>query len=325
MSATRRVWVTVFPGFQSLDAFGPIEVFAGANQALERRLGSPGYTVELVAPVAGPVRSSSGVEVVAARGFGPVRAEIDLLLVAGGVGTREAATSLEVSRFVGRAAARARRVASVCTGAYLLAEAGLLDGRRATTHWAQLDHFAARFPEVDVERNAIYVQDGQVSTSAGVTSGIDLALALVAEDYGRKLSLMVARYLVMFMHRPGGQAQFSEPLRLQSSLDDRLADLQAFVLEHLDEPLDVETLARRAGMSPRHFARVFRERSGITPGAYVEQMRIETARGLLEQTELDVQAVADSAGFGSVATLRRAFARRLKVSPSAYRTRFRAV
>jgi transcriptional regulator GlxA family with amidase domain len=213
-------------------------------------------------------------------------------------------------------------VASVCSGAFILAAAGLLDGRRATTHWSGCDLLARLFPAVTVERDPIFVRDGNVWTSAGITAGIDLALALVEADHGRELALDVSRWLVMFVQRPGGQSQFSAQLAAQVAERDPLRDLQAWIGEHPDAELTVEALADRVAMSPRHFARVFREEVGETPARYVEAVRVEAARRLLERTGRSVDDVASACGFGTAETLQRAFRRRLGVSPGAYRRHF---
>jgi transcriptional regulator GlxA family with amidase domain len=307
----RRVAIVVFEDGQSLDAVGPYEVLAGA-----------GYHVELVAMRRGPVRQSSGLALVAARGLGELRGELDTLIVAGGAGTRRAAEDPALVRAVARAARRARRVASVCTGAFVLAAAGRLDGRRATTHWRYCDQLAAAFPSVAVERDPIFVRDGEVWTSAGVTAGIDLALALVEEDLGREVAMKIARELVVFVRRAGGQSQFSAQLAVQAAERAPLRELQAWIVEHPDADLDVPAMARRAGLSVRHFTRVFRAEVGIAPAAYVERVRVETARRLLETTGMSIDRVAESAGFTIPESLRRAFARRVGLSPREYRARF---
>jgi transcriptional regulator GlxA family with amidase domain len=224
--------------------------------------------------------------------------------------------------FVARCASRARRVAGVCSGAFLLAEAGLLAGRRATTHWASCSQLARRYPDVRVEPDRIFVRDGAVYTSAGVTAGMDLALALLEDDQGRDLALAVARRLVVFLRRPGGQSQFSAQLAAQLAERPALRDLQLWIQEHPDEPHTVESLARRVGMSPRHFARVFALELRVTPARYVEQVRVEAARRRLEDGGGRVEQVAEGCGFGSPETMRRAFLRTLRVSPSEYRRRF---
>ncbi len=221
-------------------------------------------------------------------------------------------------------AERSRRVASVCTGAFVLAAAGLLDGRRATTHWGWCDELQRRHPAVTVERDPIFVVDGALRTSAGVTAGMDLALALVEEDLGPRVALDVARWLVVFVKRPGGQAQFSAQLAAQAADRAPLRDLQAWMADHLDADLSVPALAARACMSERHFARAFKAETGMTPAAHVEALRVERARLALEAGATPIDAVARRCGFGTVETLRRAFARRLGVSPSAYRNRFAA-
>jgi transcriptional regulator GlxA family with amidase domain len=223
---------------------------------------------------------------------------------------------------VGAQAGRARRVASVCTGAFLLAEAGLLDGRRATTHWYACDELARRYPAITVDPEPIYVRDGDVATSAGVTAGMDLALALVEEDLGRDTALTVARWLVLFLRRAGNQAQFSSQLAAQVADRDALCELRAWIADHPGEDLSVETLAARVALSPRHFARAFREEVGVTPGRYVERVRLEAARRRLEESGDPIGAVAAACGFGTPETMRRAFLRALGVGPAEYRRRF---
>jgi len=306
-----------------LDVAGPYEVFAGAAQ-IQRERGARDEGYEVCVAGAGPVlRGSTGLRLVpdlAVEDLPP----LDTLVVAGGVGAREAAGRPEVVKAVARAARRARRVTSVCTGSFVLAAAGLLDGRRATTHWAFCDEMARLFPRVQVQRDPIYVRDGSVWTSAGVTAGIDLALALVEDDLGREVAALLARYLVVFVRRAGGQSQFSTQLAAQAAERAPLRELQAWIAEHPAAALDVPAMARRAGMSVRHFARVFRAEIGCAPAAYVERVRVETARRLLETSAASVERVAASAGFGNPESLRRAFARRVHLSPREYRARFGA-
>lgn len=319
----RRIAIIAFEDGQALDAVGPYEVFAGAREAqARRRARDPGYAVEVIAAKRGPVRQSSGIELVAARGLGELRGRIDTLIVAGGTGARRAAADPELVRAVAVVARRARRVASVCTGAFVLAAAGLLDGRRATTHWAQCDALAAAYPKVIVERDPIFVRDGDLWTSAGVTAGIDLALAIVEQDLGRELAMLIARWLVVFVRRAGGQSQFSAQLAVQAAERAPIRDLQAWIVEHPDAALDVPAMARRAAMSVRHFTRVFRAEVGLAPAAYVERVRVETARRLLESTGMSIDRVAEAAGFTIPESLRRAFARRVGLSPREYRARF---
>jgi transcriptional regulator GlxA family with amidase domain len=314
----RRVVILAFPGVQTLDVLGPAEVFTTAASIA----GPDGYTVELVASEPGPLRSSS-VSLHPDQTLGDCRGPIDTLLVAGGVGVPRAVRDERLIAWLARAAARSRRVASVCTGAFLLARAGLLDGRSATTHWAGCDELARRHPEVRVEPEPIFVRDGNVITSAGVTAGMDLALALVEEDLGRELALETARWLVLFLKRPGGQAQFSAQLAAQIAEREPLRELQEWIPDHLGADLSVPALARRACMSERNFARAFRRETGQTPAAYVEAARVERARIALETGELPVETIARQAGFGTVETMRRAFRRRVGVNPTSYRDRFR--
>jgi transcriptional regulator GlxA family with amidase domain len=313
----RRVVILAYPGVQTLDAIGPAEVFSTATA-----IAGDGYEVEVVAPEAGPLATSS-VSICADRSLADCRGAIDTLLVAGGSGSRAARDDDALIAWLRGAADRSRRVTSVCTGALLLARAGLLDGRRATTHWAWCGHLAGEHPAISVEPEPIFVRDGHVATSAGVTAGMDLALALVEEDLGPDAALGVARWLVLFLRRPGGQAQFSAQLAAQTAERAPLRHLQSWIPDHLGENLTVPALARRAAMSERNFARAFRRETGVTPAAYVEAARVERARIALESGDLPVDAVARQVGFGTVETLRRAFRRRVGVSPADYRNRFR--
>ena len=313
----RRVVIAVFPRVQTLDVTGPAEVFRAASL-----IHPPGYEVTVAAAEAGPLPTST-VSLVPDARLDACDWRIDTLIVAGGTGTRRAEEDPGLIDWIAGAAKRSRRVASVCTGAFLLARAGLLDGRRATTHWVACSDLAARYPAVLLERDPIFVRDGDVWTSAGVTAGMDLALALVEEDLGRDVALEVARHLVVFLQRPGGQAQFSAQLAAQTADRAPLRELQAWIPDHLDEDLSVPALARRTCMSERNFARAFRRETGRTPGVYVEAARIERARIALETAELPIEAIARQAGFGTVETMRRAFRRQVGVSPIEYRTRFR--
>jgi transcriptional regulator GlxA family with amidase domain len=315
----RRIVIVAYEGVQILDVTGPAEVFSAASRlAPDRR-----YTVEIVAPGGGAVRSSGGVRLEADRSTAACRGAIDTLVVAGGVGALDAAADASLVRWITAAAGRSRRVASVCTGAFVLAATGLLDGRRATTHWASCQALARRHPAVEVEPDSIYVRDSDLWTSAGVTTGMDLALAMVEEDLGHEAALEVARWLVIFVQRPGGQSQFSSHLSAQRAEREPLRELQSWIADHLDEDLRVEALAERVHMSPRNFARAFRREVGLTPGAYVEAVRIERAKQRLERGTAPVESVARDCGFGSAETMRRAFGRRVGVAPAAYRARFR--
>lgn len=318
MPRPRRVVFVVFPDVQSLDVTGPSEVFSQVNRALPEHE----YSLELVAAAESPIAASSGLRLIPDGSLEACRGPIDTLVVAGGAGVRAAAEDERLISWLRLAARRSRRVTSVCTGAFLLARAGLLDGRRATTHWAACGALARIHPSVQVHPDPIFVRDGNVYTSAGVTAGIDLALALVEEDLGRRLVLDVARNLVLFVRRPGGQAQFSASLAGQAASRPGIRELQDWITDSLEADLSVTALADRAFMSPRNFARVFVREVGVTPAAYVESVRVERARTLLETTDLQVEQVARRCGFGTVETLRRAFGRRVGVSPGDYRERF---
>jgi transcriptional regulator GlxA family with amidase domain len=318
--ASRRIVVIAYPGVQALDVVGPVEVFSAAN----RMSGEDHYDVSVAAPAQGPVRSMSGLALGADRRIGALRAAFDTLVVAGGDGTADALRDRSLIDAIRRLAGRARRVTSVCSGAFLLAEAGLLDGRRATTHWSVCDLLARLYPTVDVDPEPIFVRDGHVYTSAGVTAGMDLALALVEDDLGREVALAVARRLVLFLRRPGNQAQFSAQLAAQLAQRDDVRDVQRWIADHPEDDLSVAALATRARMSERSFARWFAHEVGVTPGRYVEQVRVEAARRLLEETDDPVARIARSSGFGAPETMRRAFMRALRIGPTEYRRRFHA-
>lgn len=320
----RRIVVLAFEGVQSLDVIGPAEVFASASRLAEVAGRERPYEVEVVTAGGATVRSSGGIQIAPDRSTGGCRGAIDTLIVAGGVGAREAANDAALLRWTKRAAERSRRVSSVCVGAFILAAAGLLDGRRATTHWASCADLGQLHPEVEVEPDSIFVRDGALWTSAGVTAGMDLALAMVEDDLGQEAALEVARWLVIFVQRPGGQSQFSSHLSAQRAEREPLRELQAWIADHLDADLRVEALADRTHMSPRNFARAFRREVGLTPGAYVEAVRIERAKQRLERGAEPVEQVARACGFGTAETMRRTFLRLVRTSPTEYRRRFRA-
>ena len=319
----RQIAILAFPEVQSLDVTGPLEVFAGAHKLIEAtgRV-DRGYEVRIVSPSGAPLRTSSGLQIVPHAGFEQMSVPLDTLIVAGGHGSRALSADPAALAWIAKASKRARRTASVCTGAFPLAAAGLLDGRRATTHWAAARRLARLYPTVQVDPEPIFLRDGDIWTSAGVTAGMDLALALVEEDLDREAALAIARQLVLFLRRPGNQSQFSATLASQEPLRDPLREVRRHILENLAEDLSVEELAVRAHMSPRHFARSFRAETGVTPARYVESVRLEAARRALEDTSLSVAAVAQTCGFGTPETLRRAFLRSLGVGPAEYRRRF---
>jgi transcriptional regulator GlxA family with amidase domain len=313
----RRIVLVSFPDVLGLDLVGPAEVFSTAAQMRDGY-----YSVEVVSTSHGH-STSSGIGLVPVSGLPADGAEVDTVVVPGGVGTIDAASDAELVGWLSDQAPKARRVASVCTGAALLARAGLLDGKRATTHWAHCDRLARRHPEVEVVRDPIFVRDGSVYTSAGVTAGMDLALAMVEEDLGREIALEVARWHVMFLKRPGGQSQFSATLAGQLAERGALRELQEWMADNLDADLSVPELARRAHMSERNFARVFQREVGTTPARYVESLRLERARIELSDGGRPVESVARKCGFGTAATMRRVFERRLRIRPTDYRARFR--
>jgi transcriptional regulator GlxA family with amidase domain len=313
-----------FPGAQVLDITGPMEIFKGANDVLARNGLSDrvAYRLALATHEGGLFETTSGIRLAADGSLAEMTQPIDTLLISGGDGVREAIRDKALIRFIQQASKKARRVASVCSGAFLLAEAGLLDGRRATAHWRSLDLLAKNFPKVTVDRDALYVRDGKFSSSAGVTAGMDLALALVAEDCGQRVALEVAKDKVLFMIRSGGQSQFSTHLLAESAESDRLCMVMSWALENLHTEITVEVLANRAAMSPRNFARTFVREIGATPAQFIERARIDAARRKLENSKKAVDAVATDCGFGNAERMRRAFHRQLGIAPNAYRERF---
>ena len=316
--APRAVEVVVFPGVQLLDVAGPLQVFATANDLAPE--GVALYATSVVAATPGVVSASSGLGLLAAGLPADVQ-PVDTLIIPGGSGVYAVAEDAQMIGWTRNRANQARRVASVCTGAFVLAETGLLEGRRAVTHWARCDAFARRFPEIHLERDPIFIEDGPIWTSAGVTAGIDLALALVEADCGRAHALAVARHLVMFLKRPGGQAQFSTALALQQG-DERFDLLHAWIAGNLAKPLTVGSLAEQTGMSERSFLRHYRRATGVTPAQAVERLRVEAARQALAETRLPIKRIASRCGFGSEETMRRSFRRVLATGPQDYRARF---
>ena len=320
-----RILFVTYPGGQHLDLAGPYEIFARASRVLRdegRR--HPGYSLAIVASQPGPLIASSGFRFLPDLTPREVRGPIDTLLVTGGIGVDRALEDRPLLSWLRRAAPRVRRLGSVCTGAFLLAEAGLLDGKRVATHWLKARALQTRYPLLKVEDDPIYLRDGKIVTSAGVTAGMDLALALIEEDLGAEVALKVARAMVFFLRRPGDQSQYSAPLRLQETAVPTVRDLIAWALEHPDADLSVPALARKVSTSPRNLARIFRRELGQSPAHAIEQLRVEAAQRGLCESRGSLDEVAARAGFGSAEVMRRAFLRLAHLTPSAYRERFGA-
>jgi transcriptional regulator GlxA family with amidase domain len=320
----RPVVIVAYPGLQSLDAVGPYEVFAGATRVAQMLGRTGGYVVTLVSSDGQPVRAESGVGLCTVPLPDP-SGRIDTLVIPGGDQARAGRADAALMSWIAAVAPRCRRVATVCTGTFLAAEAGLLDGRRVTTHWARAQQLAAEFPSLHVDPDPIYIRDGKFWTSAGVTAGIDLALALVQDDMGTEVAQTVARWLVMFLHRPGGQTQFASPVWMPRAERSTVRAVQTVVEAAPSGDHRVPALASAAAMSVRHFTRVFVAEVGETPGRFVERVRLEAARRDLETTNDTLDVIAVHCGFGTAETLRRVFQRRLNVAPDSYRRRFRVV
>lgn len=324
----RRIGIFVYDGMIALDAIGPADVFGLAN-ILSRRedpAAGPNYDVCLIGLRRGPIRTSTGFRMTADLSLRDANSAVDTLVIPGVYELRDVEAILaipDVNAWLRRSARQSRRVASICTGSLLLAKLGLLRGRRATTHWAFCEHLRANFPAVHVEPDSLWTKDGKIYTSAGVTAGMDLALALVEEDLGRRFALELARMLVMFLKRPGGQSQFSSELISQIASPDRLEDLVEWIREHLDRPLAIEDLAQRSKMSARNFQRVFTRQCGMPPAKFIERLRVERARVIIEDTGLSMTEVARKSGFDSEQRMRRAFRRVLGINPADHADRVR--
>ena len=316
---TKRIAILAFPRFQLLDVAGPADVFVEAS----RQLGQPrAYQVQVIGTEEGMLKSSSGLRMAVDATVATYRGRIDTLLIAGSPNIDDMAADARLQTWLQRQSRSVRRYGSVCTGAFVLAATGLLDGKRVATHWNSAARLAASYPQTCVEPDAIYVQDGKLFTSAGVTAGMDLALAMVEDDHGRELALRVARELVMFLKRPGGQSQFSAHLAAQTAERSGVRALQDYVLANLKSDLSVPALAAQAGMSERSLARIFRSEAGTTPAEFVENARIDAARRMAEELDVPAKRLADAVGYASVDGFRRAFTRRLGVSLVEYRRRF---
>jgi transcriptional regulator GlxA family with amidase domain len=321
-SGARRIVFLAVPPIEELDLIGPLEVFAGVNRVL--REPKPAYKIEVFSGQnRSVIRGECGVSLLAQGYYRRLHGDVDTLIVVGGPSVR-AFRDNALALWLRKMASRVRRLGSVCVGAFVLAEAGLLNGKRATTHWAFAKELAERYPSVTVDSRPIWVQDGKLYTSAGVTTGIDLALRLVEEDLGSAVSLEVARGLVLFLRRPGGQAQFSVSLSAQACEHKVLHELQVWIADNLPEVLTIEALAARAAMSPRNFARTFVRGLHVTPARYVEQLRLEAARRQLETTNRSLDEIAAASGFGNAEVMRRAFLRCLQTTPTSYRSHFAA-
>ncbi|MGY2162651.1 GlxA family transcriptional regulator [Pseudomonas tolaasii] len=320
---SRIIHVLAFENAQVLDVTGPLQVFASTNDLFRQRGLPLPYAASVIAAQSAPVKTSAGLALVA-EPLPAVHKPCDTLVVAGGWGVYGAAEDPALVEWVRGKAQHTRRMASVCTGAFLLAASGLLDGCRVATHWTRCEELARKFPALTVEPNPIFIRQGTVWTSAGVTAGIDLCLAMVEDDLGRAVALEVARHLVVFLKRPGGQSQFSVALSLQKG-DSRFADLHAWMAENLTLDLNIPTLAAKACMSERSFVRHYRAETGQTPARAVELIRVETARRQLAESTASIKRIAVQCGFGCEETLRRSFLRALAVTPQAYRERFSPV
>ena len=315
VSVAHRVVALALPGVMLLDLAAPTHLFG--------HCGTPYYSFELAGLHAGPVRSSTGVDVLAAKGLSALR-RADTIVVPGVADPLDVDTLQTAARAIARAHARGARVMSICTGVFVLAEAGLLDGRRASTHWDAAARLAREYPQVDVDPSVLYIDEGSVLTSAGVAAGLDLCLHIIRRDHGAAVASAIARFTVIPPHRDGGQAQYIDrPLTEARPAAGSLEPTRAWALEHLEQPLDVATLARHAYMSPRTFARQFRGQTGTTPAQWILEQRTRLAQELLENSELPIEQVAHRSGFGNAATLRAHFTRRLSTTPTAYRRTFR--
>lgn len=323
LSNTKSIGIIIFGGCNIIDATGPAGVFGAANElAKDRGINLMPYRIQFIGTTVGPIATSAGPSLYASKSIDRSADGIDTLICAGGVGTRAMSYDASAVKSVASLAGKARRVVSVCTGAFVLAASGILDGKRAVTHWAHCENLAQRFPEIQVDPDPIFVRDENIYTSAGITAGMDLTLALIEEDLGRAFATDVAKEMVMFLKRPGSQAQFSEHLRVQMAPDGNLKDVQLWVLKNLTKDHTVESLAARATMSPRSFYRHFKETTGITPSRFVSDSRVDAAKRLLEESPLQIKSIAAKCGFGDEERMRRTFHRRIGISPDDYRQRF---
>lgn len=320
---TRRISMLIFPRINLMTLAGPLDVFMRASQELTRagKRRSPAYEIELLTMDDQPLMTASGLGIVGGRQWTGALTPIDTLLLVASAADLDSRIAPELLAWLRASADRVRRIGSVCSGAFALAAAGILDGRRATTHWRLADKLAQRYPQVSVDADKIFVQDGNVWTSAGVSTGADLALAMVEEDHGHALALEIARHMVLFLRRPGGQSQFSSQLEAQAADLQPIRELIAWISDHLDADLSVPLLAKRAGMSDRNFSRVFSQQVGTTPARFVARLRLQAAKARLEATTQNVETIASQAGFGDGETLRRHLRSEMGATPRLYRAR----
>jgi transcriptional regulator GlxA family with amidase domain len=316
----------IWPGCDVVDVCGPTDAFFYAKYWLVRfGKTEPGYQCDIIAAAPGPVRTTCGIELVATHGYSDIADGLDTLVVAGGAEAEQAGEDPSLVECVRAVAPKARRVASICTGAFILAAAGLLHQRRVTTHWLYSELLARAYPTIDVDSSLLFARDGNIYSSGGITAGIDLALALVEEDHGREVALAVARTMVVFPRRPGGQSQFSAYVTYREAVKrPEIQELQTWMLGHPAEDLSVQALADRMRMSPRNFARLFRSEIGETPAQFAERARADAARCKLEQSALPVESIAEQCGFGNAERMRRTFQRLFDINPHDYRARFRS-
>jgi transcriptional regulator GlxA family with amidase domain len=317
----RHVAIVGYDQFTSLDLSGPLEAFSSALLQNSGGKPEPGYKVTIAALGAKTFCSESGLRVTANCSLSSLR-QVDTLIIPGGAGMRNPTTAAKLARWINQRVNRIRRIASVCTGVYGLASTGLLNGRRVTTHWKFAADLAVRFPDLNVDANPLHIREGKFYTSAGVSAGIDLSLALIEEDFGPQIALAVARELVVYVKRPGGQEQFSGPLKFQMVSSSRFADLPAWILGHLDQDLSVEALARRMNLCPRQFSRRFQAEFTSSPAAFVQRLRLDEARTRLTAGDCSIESVADSVGFHDPDSFRRAFVKCFGVPPQRYRIQF---
>ena len=321
METTRHIVIVAPPATSLLDVAGPLEVFTKTTGYLRSNASTQSYTTHVLSVDSSIVNTNAGLPILCEGGLDSINYEVDTILIAGR-GSLNAITGQPLIRWLKNHSPEIRRVGSICAGAFVLAEAGLLDGRRAVTHWQVCDELARKFPKIKVERDPIYIKEGNVYTSAGISTGMDLALAMVEEDFGRDVAVMVARVLVLYLKRPGNQSQFSNILMHQTVDYEPIQMIQNWIIDHLDEELTVEMLAEKASMSQRNFARVFLKETGITPAKYVEKVRLETARRRLEETRLTIDEISDECGIRNANGLRRLFLRHMRTTPSEYRKNF---